>query len=123
MFPDSKDSISPTTMQFYAVVGVLALLALHALADESKENAPATAIAANDRSSIVSKLTAANDNSKYSFFQQLYLERNGFPMSFHFFFNVFKYIRVQYNYVSKGIHRIQVEVFLVQIFAYNLIIF
>lgn len=109
MFPDSKDSISPTTMQFYAVVGVLALLALHALADESKENAPATAIAANDRSSIVSKLTAANDNSKYSFFQQLYLERNGFPMNFHFFltcsniseFNIITFQRVYIEFKSK----------------------
>jgi hypothetical protein len=65
MFQVSKSSIFSTIMRFYVVFGVLAVLALHALADESKENAPATAVAANDRSSIVSKLSAAHENSKY----------------------------------------------------------
>ncbi|XP_025425634.1 uncharacterized protein LOC112694395 isoform X2 [Sipha flava] len=59
-------------MRFYVVFGVLAVLALHALADESKENAPATAVAANDRSSIVSKLSAAHENNQWSLIPNSY---------------------------------------------------
>lgn len=54
-------------MKFYAVFGVLAALALHALADETKDSVPATVSAAIDRATAVTKATISNDNSKHSF--------------------------------------------------------
>ncbi|XP_060872533.1 uncharacterized protein LOC132946511 [Metopolophium dirhodum] len=51
-------------MKFYAVFGVLAALALHALADETKDSVPATVSAAIDRATAVTKATISNDNNE-----------------------------------------------------------
>jgi len=54
-------------MKFYVVFGVLAALALHVIADETKDSVPATVSAAIDRATAVTKATISNDNSKHSF--------------------------------------------------------
>jgi len=53
-------------MKFYVVFSVLAALAMHALADETKDSVPATVSAAIDRATAVTKATISND-SKHSF--------------------------------------------------------
>lgn len=54
-------------MKFYVVFGVLAVLVMHALADETKDNSvPSTVSAAIDRATAVTKATISND-SKHSF--------------------------------------------------------
>lgn len=56
-------TLSKPTMKFYVVFGVLAALALHALADESKDNAPTTVAVAADRTSVATKPNASTDGS------------------------------------------------------------
>ncbi|XP_026807427.1 uncharacterized protein LOC113550031 isoform X1 [Rhopalosiphum maidis] len=51
-------------MKFYAVFGVLAALALNALADETKDSIPATVSSAIDRATAVTKATIASDTNE-----------------------------------------------------------
>jgi len=51
-------------MKFYAVFVVLAALAVHALADETKDSIPATVSSAIDRATAVTKATISSENSK-----------------------------------------------------------
>ncbi|XP_015365053.1 PREDICTED: uncharacterized protein LOC107162598 isoform X2 [Diuraphis noxia] len=50
-------------MKFYVVFGVLAALAMHALADETKDSVPSTVSAAIDRATAVTKATISNDKN------------------------------------------------------------
>lgn len=63
--------LSQPTMKFYIVFGILAVLALHAFADESKDNnnVPAIVAAASDRTSAVTKPSTTTDgNSTFIFY-------------------------------------------------------
>ncbi|XP_025193064.1 uncharacterized protein LOC112593045 isoform X1 [Melanaphis sacchari] len=51
-------------MKFYVVFGVLAALALNALADETKDSIPATVSSAIDRATAVTKATISSDSNE-----------------------------------------------------------
>ncbi|KAL5235943.1 hypothetical protein ACI65C_003353 [Semiaphis heraclei] len=60
-------------MKFYVVFGVLAVLVMHALADETKDNSvPSTVSAAIDRATAVTKATISNDNENWSLIPNSY---------------------------------------------------
>lgn len=55
-------------MKFYVVFGLLAALALHALADET--NPPTTTAAAADRTSVATKTTPSDGSSTLLFYNK-----------------------------------------------------
>ncbi|XP_027841327.1 uncharacterized protein LOC114122766 isoform X2 [Aphis gossypii] len=60
-------------MKFYAVFVVLAALAVHALADETKDNSiPATVSSAIDRATAVTKATISSENKNWSLIPNSY---------------------------------------------------
>ncbi|XP_025193065.1 uncharacterized protein LOC112593045 isoform X2 [Melanaphis sacchari] len=59
-------------MKFYVVFGVLAALALNALADETKDSIPATVSSAIDRATAVTKATISSDSKNWSLIPNSY---------------------------------------------------